>query len=73
MAVDYATKWVEGKLVACIREKKVIELFMEFIIFKFSIPRIVVTDNGTQFVGKGFEGTPNELKVKHLKASVAYP
>lgn len=51
VANDYATKWVEAKPLGRIRENDVIEFFMEFIVFRFGIPRIVVTDNGTQFVG----------------------
>lgn len=50
-----------------------IEFFMEYIVFRLGIPRIVVTDNGTQFVGEDFPNALKELKIKHIKASVAYP
>lgn len=50
-----------------------IEFFMEFIVFRFAVPMSVVTDNGTQFMGEKFESMLSELKMKHLKASVAYP
>ena len=73
VAVDYSTKWVEAKALARIREAEVIQFFMEYIVFRFGVPRVVVTDNGTQFVGEDFENTLNQLKVKHIKASVAYP
>lgn len=33
----------------------------------------MVTDNGTQFVGETFSGALSLLKIKHVKASVAYP
>ncbi|KAK1377987.1 Rve domain-containing protein [Heracleum sosnowskyi] len=39
VAIDYATKWVEAKPLARIREKEMIEFFMEFIVFRFGIPR----------------------------------
>ena len=64
---------MEAKPLARIREKEMIEFFMEFIVFRFDVPRIVVTDNGTQFIGKDFEDTLKELKIKHVKASVEYP
>ncbi|XP_074373908.1 uncharacterized protein LOC141714278 [Apium graveolens] len=51
VAVDYATKWIEARPLAKIREKEMIEFWMEYIVFRFGIPGIVVTDNGTQFVG----------------------
>lgn len=55
VAIDYFTKWVEAKPLARIRETEVIEFFMEFIVFRFGVPGVVVTDNGTQFVGSDFE------------------
>lgn len=55
VVIDYATKWVEAKPLASIREKDMIEFLMEYIVFRFGIPRITVTDNGTQFVGQKFE------------------
>lgn len=73
VAVDYATKLIEAKPLARIREKEMIQFLMEFIVFRFGVPRIVVTDNGTQFVGEDFTGTLEQLKIKHIKASVAYP
>lgn len=47
VVIDYTTKWVEDKPVAQIREKEMIEFFIEFIIFRLGVPRIVITDNGT--------------------------
>lgn len=44
VAIDYYTKWVEEKPLPRIREIEVIEFFMEFIIFRFGVQRIVVTD-----------------------------
>lgn len=34
---------------------------------------IIVTDNGTQFIGENFTSTLSELMIKHIKASVVYP
>ncbi|XP_074342777.1 uncharacterized protein LOC141680452 [Apium graveolens] len=55
VAVDYATKWVEAKPLSKIREKEMIGFFMEYVVFRFGIPRILVSDNGTQFIGAQFE------------------
>ena len=73
VAVDYYTKWVEAKALARIREKEVVQFFMDFIVFRFGVPRVVVTDNGSQFIGKDFEEALSQLKIKHLRSSVAYP
>lgn len=50
-----------------------VEFLMEFIIFRFGVPMIIVTDNGTQFIGETFIGALSQLKIKLIKASVAYP
>lgn len=39
---------------ARIHEKEMVEFFMKFIVFRFGIPRIIVTGNGSQFVGEDF-------------------
>lgn len=48
-----------------------IEFLTEFIV-SFGVPRIIVTDSGTQFVGEKLESTLAKLKIQHLKASI-YP
>ncbi|XP_074359837.1 uncharacterized protein LOC141699941 [Apium graveolens] len=50
-----------------------IEFFMEYVVFQFGVPRILVSDNGTQFVGAQFEKALDDLKIQYIKASVAYP
>lgn len=73
VAIDYSTKWVEAKALAQIREVEVVQFFMEYIVFRFGVPRIIVTDNISQFTGKTFEEALEQLKINHLKASVAFP
>ncbi|WOG87731.1 hypothetical protein DCAR_0206962 [Daucus carota subsp. sativus] len=73
VAIDYFTKWVEAKPLARIREVEVIHFFMESIVFRFGVPRIIVTDNGSQFTGKDFEEALAQLKISHIKSLVAYP
>lgn len=73
IAVDYATKWIEAKPLAKIREKEMIEFLMEVIIFRFGVPRILVTENIIQFVGEKFTNVLLKLRIKHIKAFVAYP
>lgn len=66
-------RWIETKPLDKIREKEMVEFLMKFVIFRFGVPRVIVTDNGTQFFGKTFTGALSQLKIKHIKASVAYP
>lgn len=67
VAIDYFTKWVEAKPLARIREEEMIEIVMEFIVFHFEIPRIVVTNNGTWFIGDKFEKNVERSKNQKLK------
>lgn len=73
VAVDYFTKWVESKPLAMIREIEAVNFFMEQIVFRFGVPRVVSTNNGSQFIGERWTNTMSELDIHHVKASVAYP
>lgn len=50
-----------------------VEFFIEFSVFHFGVPKIIITDNGTQFVREKFTNTLSKFKIKHVKASAAYP
>ncbi|GJU12156.1 reverse transcriptase domain-containing protein [Tanacetum coccineum] len=65
VAIDYFTKWVEAKPLAKISGKDVKILF--------GIPKIIVTDNGTQFVNDPFKGWCEGLHIKQINTAVAHP
>ena len=46
--IDYFTKWVEAEALATIIEKIVRSFVWKNIICRYSIPRVVVSDNGKQ-------------------------
>jgi hypothetical protein len=48
MAVDKFTKWMEVKLTTLITAAKAVE-FIKEIMYRFSVPNNIITDNGTQF------------------------
>ena len=45
VGIDYFTKWVEAEALATITEKNVRSFVWKNIIYKYSIPRILVLDN----------------------------
>jgi hypothetical protein len=51
--IDTFTKWMKVMPVANITQKAAVK-FLHIIIYRFSIPRRVLTDNGTQFKGAKF-------------------
>ncbi|KAL2228390.1 UNVERIFIED_CONTAM: Gag-Pol polyprotein [Sesamum indicum] len=72
-AVEYFTKWVEAEAVAKISEKEVINFIWKNIICRFGLPRILISDNGTQFHGRKITKWCKELKIAQHLTVVANP
>jgi hypothetical protein len=53
VAVDKFSKWIEARPIVNIRSEEAVTFFTD-IIYRFSIPNTIITDNGTQFTGKKF-------------------
>jgi transposase InsO family protein len=53
VAVDKFSKWIEARPIVNFRSEEAI-LFFTDIIYRFGIPKTIITDNGTQFTGKKF-------------------
>ncbi|XP_043710452.1 uncharacterized protein LOC122659403 [Telopea speciosissima] len=49
VAVDYFTKWVEAEPLAKITRQQMEKFFRDRIIYRFGLPKIMVTNNGKQF------------------------
>ncbi|GJR68287.1 reverse transcriptase domain-containing protein [Tanacetum coccineum] len=49
VAVDYFTKWVEAKSLASVMGKHVERFVWEHILYRFGTPKMIVSDNRTQF------------------------
>ncbi|XP_074351489.1 uncharacterized protein LOC141690599 [Apium graveolens] len=72
VSIDYMTKWVEAKAMRTINQQDCIK-FMDNILIRFGISRVLISDNGPQFVGSEFESYLQERDILHKKSSVAYP
>ena len=73
VAIDYMTKWAEAKALRNIIQDDAIKFVNEQIVTRFGIPRVMVSDNGTQFVGAKFTKFLSERGIKHKKAFVCHP
>jgi len=51
VAIDKFSKWIEARPITNIRSEQAV-LFFTDIIHWFGIPIVIITDNGTQFMGK---------------------
>ncbi|KAL2248312.1 UNVERIFIED_CONTAM: Retrovirus-related Pol polyprotein from transposon [Sesamum indicum] len=64
VAVEYFSKWVEAEAVAKVTEGNMIEFIWKNIICRFGVPRILISDNGTQFQEKKITSWCKELKIQ---------
>ena len=53
VAMDKFTKWIEARPITVIKSEQAM-LFFTDIIHRFGVPNSIITDNGTQFMGKKF-------------------
>ncbi|GJZ04186.1 reverse transcriptase domain-containing protein [Tanacetum coccineum] len=55
VAIYYSTKWIEAKPLARMTGKEVKKFVWGNIICRFGLPKIIVTDNGTNFINDPFK------------------
>ena len=73
VAIDYFTKWAEAEPLATIIEQKIHNFVRGYIIYRFGIPRALVSDNGKQFDNPKFRDFCVELEIKNYYSSLAHP
>ncbi|KAI3523816.1 hypothetical protein L1887_02241 [Cichorium endivia] len=73
VAVDYFTKWIEAEAVASITGRNMIKFMWKNILTRFGTPKVLVSDNGLQFVEDPFRTWCAERLIKQKFTSVAHP
>ena len=73
VGIDYFTKWVEAKALATITEKNIQSFFWKNIIYRYGIPRVLVSNNGKQFDNNAFKDFCSQLGTKNHYSSPAHP
>ncbi|KAI5328819.1 hypothetical protein L3X38_028216 [Prunus dulcis] len=67
VATDYFTKWIEVEALSSTKEADVERFIWRNIICRFGCPQSLVTDNGSQFIGKQITALFAKYKIKqHL-------
>jgi transposase InsO family protein len=72
VVVDKFTKWVEAAPVTTQDSTAAIN-FIKSIVFRFGVPHIIITDNGTNFTSKEFKSYYESMGIKLKFTSVAHP
>nr|GEU61937.1 reverse transcriptase domain-containing protein [Tanacetum cinerariifolium] len=72
VAIDYFTKWIKVKPLAKTTGKEVQKFVWENIVCRFGVPRVIVTDNGTQLVNDLFKSWCEKWKIKQMNTAVAH-
>jgi hypothetical protein len=72
VAIGTFTKWMEAMLVTNITQEAVVK-FLQSIIYRFDIPKRVLTDNGTQFKGVKFVRCYADFSIHHHLLSTSHP
>jgi hypothetical protein len=70
--IDTFTKWMEAMPVVNITQAAAV-MFLQSIIYKFGIPRWVITDNITQVKGAKFVRCCTDFRIHHQPSSSAHP
>lgn len=71
-AIDYFTKWVETELLATISVARV-QKFVCKIVCCFGLPRVIITNNGRQFIDMKLAEFYRNLGIKHVTSFVEHP
>ena len=72
VGIDYFTKWVEAEPLATITEKSIRIFVWRNIIYKYRIPRVLVSNNEKQSDNSSFRDFCLELGIKNHYSSPAH-
>ncbi|CAL9022511.1 unnamed protein product [Prunus brigantina] len=73
VATDYFTKWIEAEALSSTKEADVERFIWRNIICRFGCPQSLVTDNGSQFIGKQITAFFAKYKIKQHLSTPRYP
>ena len=70
--VDYFTKWIEVEPMATVSRKQMIKLMTKNILVHFGTPKVLKSDNDTQFEGSPYKECCENKKIHCRFTSVAH-
>ncbi|CAL1396334.1 unnamed protein product [Linum trigynum] len=73
VAVDYVSKWVEAVALPTNDSKTVVNFMRKNVFTRFGVPRVLISDEGTHFMGKELNTLLARYGVKHRVATPYHP
>ena len=73
VAIDYFTEWVEVEVLSTITRAKIQSFVWKDIIYRFSIPRTIISNNGRQFDSQEFMSFCSGFEIKNQFSSSGHP
>ena len=73
VGTDYFTKWVEVEPLANIRDVDAKRFVWKSIVTRFSVPHVLISDNGLQFDSKMFRKYYDKLGITNRYSTPTYP
>lgn len=64
---DKYTKWIEMKAMRTAKTETVIKILKESVLLRFGCPRVIISDNGSQFTSQAFGDCLREFGVEHQR------
>jgi transposase InsO family protein len=72
VAVDKFSKWIKARPIVNVHSKEAVSFFTD-IIYRFGVPNMIITNNGTQFTGKKFLNFCDDNNICVDWSTVAHP
>jgi hypothetical protein len=72
ISIDTFTKWMEAMPVVNIMQEAAVK-FLQSIIYRFGVPRWVLRDNRTWFIGAKFVRCCTDFDIHHQPSSATHP
>ncbi|XP_057545948.1 uncharacterized protein LOC130824941 [Amaranthus tricolor] len=73
VAIDYFTKYVEAEPLSSVTDNQVCQFIWRNIITRYGIPRVIITDNGRQFISKNTTQYCDKFGIQIRFSSVSRP
>jgi len=70
---DYLTKWLEAYAIPNHKAETIARIFVEEIVFRYGVPRKLLTDRGTEFLSTLIKGVNDYFEILKLNTSPYHP